>query len=154
MQSRRRCRDGSAVPGIDGLIPFAVGRLIAALDVWRQRNMTDAVDCIVKVEPLIRPDTDGAATVKVTCEDLSVEPGIVAVEDDARTDVEFLPRVHERFPELEVLISGRRKFTNEQALDSASAGYAPAKESRRKDLRVVEYEQVAGLKVIAKLQKN
>ena len=98
MQPCRRCRNGSAVPGIDRLIPFAVGQLIAALDVWRQRHMTDAVDRIVDVELLIRPETDRAATVKMTREHFPMKPGVGAFEDDARADVELLSRMHERFP--------------------------------------------------------
>jgi hypothetical protein len=62
--------------------------------------------------------------------------------------------MHERFPELEALTSGRWQFTNEQTLDSTSAGYAATQETRRKDPRVVQDEEVAGLKVIAKLRKN
>ena len=154
MQPCRRCRHGSAVPGIDRLIPFAVGRLIAALDVWRQRHMTDAVDRIVDVDPLIRPEADGAATVKMTRKHFRVKPDVRPFEDDACADVELLPRVHQRFPQLEVPGSGGRQFTNQQALDSAAAGNAPAKKPRRKDPRVVEYEQIARLKVIAKLAKN
>ena len=86
MQSRRRRRDGSAVAGIDRLIPFAIRRLITTLDIWRQRNMTDAVDRVVDVDPFFRPQTDGAATVKMTCEDFTVKAGVGAFEDDARAE--------------------------------------------------------------------
>ena len=98
MQPCGRCRDGSAVPGIDRLVPFAVGRLIAALDIRRQRHMTEPVDRIVDIDPLIRPETDRAATVKMTREHFPMKPGVGAFEDDARAGVELLSRMHERFP--------------------------------------------------------
>jgi thioredoxin reductase len=154
MQPRRRRRNRAAVACVNGLITVAVGRLIAALDVWRQRDVPNPIDCIVDVDPLIGPETDSAAAMKMTCDDFPMKPRVVAFEDDARADVELLPRVHQRFPDLEVSRRDWRKFTDKQALNRSPAGNATAKKPRGKDPRVVEHEQIASSKVIAKLREN
>ena len=60
-----------------------------------------------------------------------------AFEHDARSNPQLLPRVHQRLPAIVL------EMPDQQALDRAAAGHAPAEKPRRDDARVVDDEQIA-----------
>ena len=60
-----------------------------------------------------------------------------AVEHDARSGPQLLPRMHQRLP---AIAFDRR---DEQALDGAAARHAPAEQPRRDHARVVHDEKIA-----------
>ena len=60
--------------------------------------MADAIDGLGDIDARVGPQPDGAAPVKVHGHNLAVQPHAVAFENDQRTRLQFLARVHQGVP--------------------------------------------------------
>ena len=73
MKTRRWRRDRPALARVDRLISLPIGRVIIALDVGRQRHVTDRVHRLVDAGVVVGPETDGAPPVEMPLENLPVQ---------------------------------------------------------------------------------
>jgi hypothetical protein len=85
-------------------------------------------------------------------QDLAVDPDARRarriLERDPRANLELLPRVYERGPVLPVFP------LQQQAFDAAAAGNPPADQPRRKHVRVVRDEYIAGIDECGQVPKG
>ncbi len=95
MQSRGRRGDGPSRGREDGLIPGAVCLGVGALDVGRQRHVSDRVDRGVDVTAVVGPQPDEASSKKLHFDYFAVQ---FPVKHDLRSGLQFLPGVHQRLP--------------------------------------------------------
>ena len=98
MQACGRRGDRSTLVREQRLIAVAVIRPIAALDVRWQGHVTDRVDRLVDRRAVLGPQADHAPAKKTLLENLAVE-GVNSFKHHAGPWFQFLPRMHQRFPE-------------------------------------------------------
>src|SRR5262249_22020494 len=144
MQSSRRCGDRSALAREQRLVPVPIIGPIVALDVGRQRDVPDRVDRCVDRRTVVGPEPNDASSKKASLENLAVQR-VTSLEQDARTRLQLLARMHERLP-----VIGVGRSRDEQALDHSAAGHPTAEQARRKNARVVDDYEVARVKKIGK----
>lgn len=116
MQSRRGRSHRSTAAGIDRLVPLAVRPAVVALDVRRQRHVSDGVHDLRDGATVRRPHTNCPATERVLREDFNVEPRWRFPKTGASARLHLLPRMHQHIPPLVV------DLAQQQALDLSATG--------------------------------
>ena len=144
MESRGGRRHRPAAPREHRLIPFAIGVAIAALDVRRQRHVSNRVDRRLERRAILGPETNDSASVELLLEHLAVDR-VNSFKRDPRSLVQFLPRMHQSFPEFGKRvprISGSQS-SHQEALHGAARRHAVSEQARGKHARVVDDDEVA-----------
>src|SRR5881628_19497 len=72
VQSRCRGGDGPALARKDGLVAIAIGRAVSALDVRRQRHVTNGVNGVGYRLAVLGPETDDPPSEEVPLEHLTM----------------------------------------------------------------------------------
>ena len=136
---------------VDRLVALAIGAVIA-------RDVRAAAECGQRDRSprrsaaVISPQPDGPAAMEVPGQNLSVKPYSLALEHDARAGLELLSRMDKGVPDTQLrsgrIGNSRVGAAEQQTFDRAPARRAAAKQSRRKDARVVEDEEIAGAHMV------
>ena len=137
MQPGGRCRDRSFVAGVHGLVAVAVQGFVVPFHVWRQRQPPEALQRLAHAERALDPNDP--APVRTSIQDAHRQ---LRRHDDHPARLQFSPRADECFPD-PVLLRVRR--SQQQHLGRRPGRLSPA-QARRKDPRVVDHQEVAGIK--------
>ncbi len=81
-----------------GLIALSIGCRVGALDVGRQRHVTERIDERIDVAAGLGPQTDRPAPLEVTLEHLPHQHARRPLEPDHGSGLELLAGVHEGLP--------------------------------------------------------
>ena len=94
------CRRGDrpTLASINRLITIAIGQAILAPDVRRQRHVADPIDRLDDVDASVGPQAYRPAALKVSGEDLAVQPCAEAFEHDPGPRLQLLAGMHQCFP--------------------------------------------------------
>src|SRR5688572_13305222 len=98
MESRRRCSDRTPLARVHGLISLAIGCRVFALDVRRQRHVTDVIDGLIHGRAGVGPEPNRAASMKVTLQHFSVEHVVAPSKDHVCPGLQFLPWMYQCIP--------------------------------------------------------
>jgi hypothetical protein len=165
MQPCRGRRHGSALAGVHGLVAIAIGAHVVALDVWRQRNVSDALDGVHEIDAGFGPQPHNAPAVKVLRHDLAMDSDTRTREEHACSRFQLLTRMDERLPfsgtpnsqisnsQLAACEVGSWDVAKKQTFDSPSTRDALTEQPRGKDSRIVQHEQIASAQVLAESRK-
>ena len=143
----------AALLGVDRLITFTIRRLVVAGNIRRERHVSNAVERLVEISVLVKPDASFAE--RASRDDFGVE-FLGWPKQQLFTDVHFSARTHQalpliRFfrdllgqehfdPALKEITGGRVLRTDRLSLRSAS----PSEEPGGKHSRVVETSRSSG----------
>jgi len=153
MQSRSRRRNRAPLARKDGLIAFGVKAVFfIAFDVRRKRSAADTIYDLVEVS--FSFETDHAAAEITPFDHLSGE--LAACELDSRAWQQRFARLYQRFPNQRLDATHEKNFDapTKHRLAAHSLPDSSSDQPCRKDSRVVENEQVAGIEVIGQLRKH
>src|SRR4051812_32035259 len=109
VQARGRRGDRSARLREHGLVPIAIVDGVVPLDVGRQRHVADGVDRLVQRRSVLGPQANHAAPKPAPLEDLAPN-GVNSFKDHPRPRFQFLPRMHQRLPQLNGLAKTRIRY--------------------------------------------
>src|SRR6187549_324922 len=109
---------------VNGLVPFTVAAAVIAVDVGRQRHVANRINRLLDASgggARTDGETDEAASVFATSDELTLECDIVSLEEHARAHLQFLAWMHQRMP----VLNRRVRFvplrlSNQQALHRSS----------------------------------
>lgn len=161
MKTRRR--GGHRAPDfcVNGLVGFAVRRFIAAVNVGRQRDVTQAIDGILDAA-LARCQPNAAHTVLTTAQHLGFQFSLA--EHQRFTHAHFASGMHESLPDILALLASQHEFDfgGEELAEGGivladllrAFSTPPAEEPRGKYFGVVEYQEVAGPEDLGEVEKS
>src|SRR5579863_2694637 len=161
MQAGRRSSHGAARLGVHGLISLSIAGFVGTADIRRQGHVSEAIDGSLDRAGTYR-QADASEAVSSASEYLSFE--LTFTENQNLTRTNLAPRPHQRLPgvlaflacEEQFNLGGKELVARGIALADGLRGHsaAPAQEPRRKDLGVVEHQQVAGAENLRQLTKD
>ena len=134
---------------VDRLVALAIVRPIVAADVGRQGDVPQALDHVINVARAFGGQAHAPAAEEAALEDFRGEPHArrpsCVLEQQARTRLQFLSRVHKRIPLVVI------HAFEQQALGGAAAGIAAADESRWKHARVIGHDAVPWMQQVGQV---
>src|SRR5579875_432364 len=144
----------SALAGKDRLIAFAIGGLVGAMDIGRQRNVPDAVANGEDIPD--RRKLNEALAVATAIEHLGFENNLAvrSRKNQPLPDGDLAARPHERAPFIFARGLGQHNFDAAGWLILFSAQGAAREEPCRNDAAVIEHQQIARLQQRGKLRKR
>src|SRR5262245_2675419 len=109
MKASRWSRYRPALARKNRLVSFAIERRIIALDVGRQRHVTDGIDRPIERRSVVRPQPNQAAPEKAALDHFTMHHDR-AFEDDLHARFELLAGMHQRFPDFTGFFGRRARW--------------------------------------------
>ncbi len=150
---RRRCRR-AALPRVNRLISLTIECPVIAMDVWRQRHMSECIEAAVEIRHWRKAQRP--LTAFSSGHNLRMKSGIVAATKlNAVPYPQLASRLHQRVPLPRVdLVPSATLRCDPLQPRSLRATSSRAKQARRNDTRIVQHQNVASTKLLRKLRED
>ncbi len=140
VKARSRSGDGPADACIDGLVAIAIRSDVIALDIGRQRHVSQRIDGIPHWRTVVGPQPHRATAMKMTAKYFGVEAMGGRLEHHLRSLAQSLSGMHQRTPRV-----GSLGWMDEKAFGGPAPWQATSDQPRREDARIVDHYRVTGV---------
>src|SRR5713101_1351276 len=154
MQTRGGCGDGARIFGKYGLVALAVRRLVGAIDIGRERHVSEPIQMLANVAVVMRNESQRSQPQFPTRQDLAVE--FTIPKQNTLSDMHFSAGPNQRFPGVGSELTGKKDFNSAaEMLGAWSAGRrlrmnpgSFPEQPGRDDPCIVEHQQFVAAKKI------
>src|SRR6266850_6390390 len=110
MQARGGCGDGARIFGKHGLVALAVRGLVGAIDIGRERHVSETIQMPANRRLVVRNESQRSQPQFSTRQDLALE--FTIPKQNTLSDMHFSAGPNQRFPGVRSQLTGKKDFNS------------------------------------------